>query len=155
MNRSRGREKGGGVPSFGVSTQVAPSKRSARAARGPLEKTYCDRAMLVGDAAGFVSPVTGDGINYAIESGRMAAHALAEKLEEDKLDESGMKRYQDMWMEKWGGDFDALCDIADQIMKNSDRIVKVAMKDTMAAPSQWTSINRLPLFLIMRLLIGP
>jgi geranylgeranyl reductase family protein len=34
------------------------------------------RIVLVGDAAGFVDPVTGEGIRYAIESGQAAAQAL-------------------------------------------------------------------------------
>jgi flavin-dependent dehydrogenase len=34
------------------------------------------RIVLVGDAAGFVDPVTGEGITYAIESGQAAAQAL-------------------------------------------------------------------------------
>lgn len=35
-----------------------------------------DRVLLAGDAAGFVDPVTGEGITYAILSGRGAAKAL-------------------------------------------------------------------------------
>ncbi len=35
-----------------------------------------DRILLVGDAAGFVDPVTGEGITYALLSGRGAAKAL-------------------------------------------------------------------------------
>lgn len=34
------------------------------------------RIILVGDAAGFIDPVTGEGITYAIESGQAAAQAL-------------------------------------------------------------------------------
>lgn len=35
------------------------------------------RVLLAGDAAGFVDPVTGEGISFAIQSGQMAAWALA------------------------------------------------------------------------------
>jgi geranylgeranyl reductase family protein len=35
-----------------------------------------ERIVLTGDAAGFVDPVTGEGITYAIESGQAAARAL-------------------------------------------------------------------------------
>ena len=38
------------------------------------------RALLAGDAAGFVDPITGEGIGYAIESGAAAARAVAEAL---------------------------------------------------------------------------
>jgi len=36
--------------------------------------------MLVGDAAGFVDPLTGEGLAYAMESGALAAEAAAEAL---------------------------------------------------------------------------
>jgi geranylgeranyl reductase family protein len=35
-----------------------------------------NRILLVGDAAGFVDPVTGEGISYALLSGRLAAEAI-------------------------------------------------------------------------------
>jgi flavin-dependent dehydrogenase len=35
------------------------------------------RVLLVGDAAGLVDPLTGEGIRYAVQSGRMAANVLA------------------------------------------------------------------------------
>ena len=42
-------------------------------ARSP---TFGERIMLVGEAAGLVNPVTGEGIDYALESGKMAAEHL-------------------------------------------------------------------------------
>ncbi len=36
--------------------------------------------LLAGDAAGFVDPITGEGIGHAIQSGRLAAEAAAEAL---------------------------------------------------------------------------
>lgn len=35
-----------------------------------------DRALLAGDAAGFVNPLTGEGIEYALESGELAGRVL-------------------------------------------------------------------------------
>jgi 2-polyprenyl-6-methoxyphenol hydroxylase-like FAD-dependent oxidoreductase len=37
--------------------------------------------MLVGDAAGLVSPLTGEGISYAIQSGKLAAKIASEAVE--------------------------------------------------------------------------
>lgn len=42
--------------------------------------------MLVGDAAGFVDAFTGEGIYYAIRSGRIAAKIAAEKLSDPDID---------------------------------------------------------------------
>ena len=41
------------------------------------EKPGRGRILLCGDAAGFVDPITGEGIGYAIESGAMAGAAIA------------------------------------------------------------------------------
>ncbi len=40
------------------------------------EKLSTARALLVGDAAGLVDPMSGEGIRYAVKSGRMAAGAI-------------------------------------------------------------------------------
>jgi len=38
------------------------------------------RVLLVGDAAGLADPITGEGISYAMSSGRLAAESIAEVL---------------------------------------------------------------------------
>lgn len=40
------------------------------------ERVHTRRTFLAGDAAGFVDPFTGEGIRFAIHSGRMAAEAI-------------------------------------------------------------------------------
>jgi flavin-dependent dehydrogenase len=45
--------------------------------RGPL---YGDGVMLVGDAAGMVSPFNGEGIAYAMESGEILARTIAQAI---------------------------------------------------------------------------
>jgi geranylgeranyl reductase family protein len=39
--------------------------------------TFAERTLLVGEAAGLVNPLTGEGIDYALESGQIAAGHLA------------------------------------------------------------------------------
>jgi geranylgeranyl reductase family protein len=43
--------------------------------------TYGERLLLVGEAAGLVNPVTGEGIDYALESGKLAAKHLVAMFE--------------------------------------------------------------------------
>ena len=42
--------------------------------------TFGDRILLVGESAGLVSPLTGEGIDFALESGLLAAQFIQEKL---------------------------------------------------------------------------
>jgi geranylgeranyl reductase family protein len=49
------------------------------------------RALLLGDAAGLVDPLTGEGIYYAIKSGQMAAPVIVERLQSNAID---LKAYQ-------------------------------------------------------------
>src|SRR5579875_993424 len=43
---------------------------------------YADGALLVGDAGGMVNPMNGEGIAYAMESGRLAAEIVTQALAE-------------------------------------------------------------------------
>ncbi|MGD9676867.1 MAG: geranylgeranyl reductase family protein [Vulcanibacillus sp.] len=42
---------------------------------------YNDKLLLVGDAAGLVDPITGEGIYFALLSGKLAAETLIDRLE--------------------------------------------------------------------------
>ncbi|MFX1300915.1 MAG: NAD(P)/FAD-dependent oxidoreductase, partial [Promethearchaeota archaeon] len=64
---------------------------------GPIEITQRNRILLVGDAAGFVSPSTGAGIVPGMVSGQLAAQTIAEALEHQRFDETFLHRYQTRW----------------------------------------------------------
>lgn len=51
---------------------------------GLPRKTCSRRVLLAGDAAGFVEPFTGEGIKYAIRSGKLAAEAVIAGCRPDK-----------------------------------------------------------------------
>jgi flavin-dependent dehydrogenase len=50
-------------------------------AGGFPRRVVTDRVMLAGDAAGFIDPLVGEGIYYAIKSGQLAATACQQSLE--------------------------------------------------------------------------
>ncbi len=50
--------------------------------RGIIEKPYSNRIMLIGDAGGFVKSNTGEGIPYAVESGKIAADVAVDIIAE-------------------------------------------------------------------------
>jgi geranylgeranyl reductase family protein len=53
-----------------------------------------DRVMLLGDAAGLINPLNGEGIQYALHSARWAADIAADCLASDRLDAACLKGYQ-------------------------------------------------------------
>jgi geranylgeranyl reductase family protein len=53
-----------------------------------------DRVMLLGDAAGLINPLNGEGIQYALHSARWAADVAADRLAEDRLDAASLEAYQ-------------------------------------------------------------
>jgi len=70
----------------------------------PRPKTYSEegRTLLVGDAAGFVHPVTGEGIYGAIHGSMIAARVL--KMAMDAEDPSQLRRYEKLWWNEFGED---------------------------------------------------
>jgi geranylgeranyl reductase family protein len=69
---------------------------------GPIERTYRDRVVLCGDAAGFVNPLTGEGVYYAMASGEIASKVIIEARESGKLSGQKLSEYQTAWMEDFG-----------------------------------------------------
>ena len=66
---------------------------------GPVAKTYGERLLAVGDAAGLVKPTTGGGIYYGLVSGLLAADVLNAALREDDLGEARLRAYEELWQE--------------------------------------------------------
>ena len=52
-----------------------------------------DRVLLVGDAAGLINPLNGEGIQYALSSGRWAAETLHEALALNDLSRAALAPY--------------------------------------------------------------
>jgi menaquinone-9 beta-reductase len=50
--------------------------------------------MLLGDAAGLINPLNGEGIQYALHSARWAADIAADRLGSDRLDAASLEGYQ-------------------------------------------------------------
>jgi geranylgeranyl reductase family protein len=57
--------------------QVGPVKGYPLRADFATAPTFTERVIVVGEAAGLVNPLTGEGIDYALESGKIAAEHLA------------------------------------------------------------------------------
>ena len=73
----------------------------------PIRKTFSDRLLVVGDAAGLVKPTTGGGIYYSILSAAIASDVLSEALPKDRLCESALREYERRWRRRIGSEFQA------------------------------------------------
>jgi geranylgeranyl reductase family protein len=58
------------------SRQVSPIKGFPIRVDFARSPTYSERTMIIGEAAGLVNPITGEGIDYGMESGKIAAEHL-------------------------------------------------------------------------------
>ena len=68
----------------------------------PVKRTYADRVVAVGDAAGLAKPTTGGGIYYGLLSGRFAAETIAAGLQTDRLDAAALRGYETLWQARLG-----------------------------------------------------
>jgi geranylgeranyl reductase family protein len=59
-----------------------------------------DRIMLCGDAAGFVDCFNGEGIHYAVESGRMAGRSAARAFAKKDFSKASLMEYQREFYDK-------------------------------------------------------
>jgi geranylgeranyl reductase family protein len=63
----------------------------------PVERTWSQRVIAVGDAAGLVKATTGGGIYFGLLSGRIAAEVLADALRDDCLAGNRLREYERRW----------------------------------------------------------
>ena len=61
-------------------TRTVPIRGAALPMAFNRQPLYADGLLLVGDAGGMVNPFNGEGIDYAMESGRLAAEIIARAL---------------------------------------------------------------------------
>src|SRR5271157_1546117 len=97
--------------------------------KGPLKKTFKSRIMLLGDAAGFVNPINGEGIHYAIKSGVLASNVAINAIKFHDFREKTFSSYQKAWMRDFGKDLQFCVFLRNQFFHNNDRLVRYAMSD--------------------------
>ncbi len=68
----------------------------------PLPKTYEQRVMVVGDAAGQVKPTTGGGIYYGLICADFAAETLHRAFQSDDFSKKNLSQYEKLWKAKLG-----------------------------------------------------
>ncbi len=85
------RDEGVSVRGFGGTIPIS----------GPHAKTHDDGLMLVGDAAGFTSPLFEGGSHLALKSAYFASQIAAKAIAEGDLSAESMSRYPMMWKDEF------------------------------------------------------
>jgi flavin-dependent dehydrogenase len=91
-------------PRWGIAPSDIGQPRQKILPLGPIERTYGDRVLALGDAAGLVKPTTGGGIYYSLLSAALAAETLSELLPRDQLDAPSLSIYERRWRKRLGGE---------------------------------------------------
>ncbi len=66
---------------------------------GIINKTYAENLLIVGEAAGFIKPITGGGVIFGITSGKLAAEVLKDASD---FSEGSLSRYEKLWKKNIG-----------------------------------------------------
>mmetsp|Transcript_13621 Transcript_13621/g.59434 ORF Transcript_13621/g.59434 Transcript_13621/m.59434 type:complete len:468 (+) Transcript_13621:92-1495(+) len=111
--RKRAEEKCAGGKIIRVEAHPIPEHPRPRRVQG--------RVTLVGDAAGYVTKCSGEGIYFAAKSGRMAAEAVVERSQNGtkEVDESDLRVYLDKWDRKYWATYKVL-DILQKVFYRSN-----------------------------------
>jgi len=66
---------------------------------GPIRKTYADRIIVCGNAAGQVYGGIGEGIYFSLKAGQIAGVQIAQAIKDNDFSERNLKNYENNW--KW------------------------------------------------------
>lgn len=72
---------------------------------GLVNQRYDDNILVIGDAAGFVDPLTGDGIRTAMLSGKYAGQTAVKAIKSGDYSKKVLKEYYDITEEEIGKSF--------------------------------------------------
>jgi geranylgeranyl reductase family protein len=71
---------------------------------GPIGRTFSDRLLVVGDAAGVVKPTTGGGIYYSLLTASFAAETIVDAFARGDLSASMLREYEGRWRRRLGSE---------------------------------------------------
>jgi len=89
-------------PRWGVDAAGGCKPRQKILPLGPIDRTFGDRVVVVGDAAGVVKPTTGGGIYYSLMTASLASEIVAGALSRDDLSAAALNEYERLWRRELG-----------------------------------------------------
>jgi flavin-dependent dehydrogenase len=78
---------------------------SLRVGSQGVPKTYGDHLVIIGDAAGHIDPLTGEGIHTGMMGGKCAAEAVLKARAAGNFSAINMQHYETAWKQRFGNDF--------------------------------------------------
>ncbi|WBL20501.1 NAD(P)/FAD-dependent oxidoreductase [Citricoccus sp. NR2] len=123
--------------SWGISEETRSSKILSAALPMGFNRTpqYVPGMLLVGDAAGMVSPFNGEGISFAMEAARHAADLTVTALASPTVSgrEAQLSRYPRLTREEWGSHF-ALGTVFARLIGHP-QVLRAALATGMSVPA--------------------
>jgi geranylgeranyl reductase family protein len=84
---------------------------------GHIARTYAERTLVAGDAAGMAKPISGGGLFTGMNAGKLAAETLLEAFRSGDLSERSLSVYEKRWKAVYGNE-----------LRNSYRVRKVFVR---------------------------
>jgi digeranylgeranylglycerophospholipid reductase len=72
----------------------------------PIEKSFRERILVVGEAAGQVKSTTGGGIYYGLIAAKLAAKTMEEAFSQGRFDGDILRRYEQRWRRELGAEIE-------------------------------------------------
>jgi geranylgeranyl reductase family protein len=128
---------------------------------------YTDRILLIGDAAGLVDSLSGEGIRFAIASGKLAAETVITAHRMGDFSVRTMMGYQERCWEQMGSDLDTSNRTTDLLSRYSNLFLGTIVRNEEALEQYLRSVTgeisfsdyvrwlkgRMPRYLIRRFLL--
>ncbi|MBI2823156.1 MAG: NAD(P)/FAD-dependent oxidoreductase [Planctomycetia bacterium] len=83
---------------------------------GPIRHTVADSVIACGDAAGMVFAATGEGIRYALRSGRWAGQVMADAVAKGDTTRRRLTAYETRWRASFGRELRAGVQVKELLM---------------------------------------
>ena len=90
----------------------------------PISRTYTDRVVAIGDAAGIVKATTGGGIYYSLVSATLAAEVLGPALRTNRVGAATLQKYERAWRARLGREIEAQLELRTIAHRMDDRDIE-------------------------------
>jgi geranylgeranyl reductase family protein len=114
---------------FPKDQKTPPVKGAPLPLDGPLKATTMDYTLLVGDSAGMVSPLSGEGIYYGMHAGKLAIKTIKAALETGDFSQKHLDQYHRDWNNVFGKELRDLSFFALMALKIPERMVYYGTRD--------------------------